>query len=173
MNRCGFVLIVVAAVLSGYLWVRQGRISRLDSELRAVQAKVATQQAMQQQLALSARQLGSDSGVAEFVEDLYACANRAGIDDIEIMTAQRQDAFTPRQNRPQPGKNRPVELKTSRLQVLLRSDYRSLAEYLHQVDALPRTKRFSRLEMTAEGAAIRMLVMIDLYSLKENGHHVR
>lgn len=161
------------ALLVGYPLYRQTAISRLEGELVTQRETIARQQSLEQEAARQSRQLAAGVDLASFVEALHACARQAGIDDHEVTTGPRQEQAQIRRPRRTPGQGEGVELKTSRLQVVLRSDYRGIAEYLRQIDGLGRPTQITRLEMTAEGSLIRLLLLIDLYSLKRPDTHAR
>lgn len=173
MKQFGIALLLIAAATAGYLFFRQGEIRRLDSELQVLRDKAGKQQAMQKQLDEDLRLLAGDGDMASFVENLYTCARQAGLSDLEVTTAQRRDPLQSKRSRTSTGSAGGAELKTSRLQVVIRGDYRSLAEYLRLVDGIARPKQVNRLEMTAEGPAIRMLMLIDLFSLQRTASHAR
>ena len=100
------------------------------------------------------------------MESLYNCAQRAGVTDHEVITSERRDQVQTRRSRKRQGQGGGEGLKVNRLQVSLRGDFRSVAEYLRGVQELERLQKIVRFDLAPDQTSLKMLLILDLYSLK-------
>lgn len=162
----GVIVIVGIALLSGYSLARQGMTSRLNGELSEIHEKISRQQLVDVQIREQRLRLSGATDLASFVESLYACAQLVGVTDHEVTTSRRREHSQVRRSRKSQRQDAGEILKVNRLQVVLHGDYRSLAEYLRKVGEIDRLKQVVRCDITPDKGSLKMLLLLDLYSLK-------
>ncbi len=166
MKQMGILALLVIVAMSGYYVYRQKATKPLIGELHETWEKINRQQLAELEVREQLRLLPKASDLASFVESLYKCAQRAGVTGHEVITSERREQAQTRRSRKSQRQGAGEEVKINRLQISLHGDFRSVAEYLRSIQELDRLQQIVRFDLTPDQGSLKMLLLLDLYSLK-------
>lgn len=168
LKHVALILFVGVALILGYYGLRSLDVRQLNKDLHELRQKITLEQLAEVDFLEKQKHLEGSYDLVAFVEELYAGAQRAGLDNHDVTTSQAGISNRGRNSRR--GNNvQGAGLKTSRLQVELRGSFRQIAEYLKAVEASQAYKQITHFEMAPDDGLIKMTLMIDLYQQQEEG----
>ena len=167
--KTGVLPVLLVLALAGtliYAKIRGGAVQVMQQELNSLQG-TKTQAADAVAAPDSLRKMfPAEAGVASFVEDLYVCAQRAGLKNHEIVTDQAADmdikAFR-RQKGPGPGRTKIVNEYS--LRISAEGSYRQIAEYIRQIQNIDRFKKIAELELKPAAGSVSARITLKIFSL--------
>lgn len=153
-------LLILAIALPTYRLKRVSADKRLKSEINAAQSEISIIKSTAQEMDQLRRLFPVEAHTALFIEDLYTAAKQSKLTSHDASTENTPARSTSRNT------SKSDELSSYRFKINVEGNYRSIAEYVRNVQNIERFKRIADIHLTPGKQGVTGNISLELFSLK-------
>lgn len=153
-------LTVLCLVMFIYRGNRAIKIKKLQAELAEIESEKMKSNAIQKELARISSSIPSDSAPFSYMEQLFQASTDAGLKLHEVTTEAAGSQTSAR-----PGAAEALVVKRKRIRVQATGSYRSVAEYIRNIQNMKQLSRIIEMKLSADEGQTKGSLLIEFYSL--------